>query len=114
MTQPMLPPQFGELERFVSMWAGFTLNERMDARGRNSMAEIREFYDAAIVRAEEMLAYLKPFPLDNLPEQAGCVLRLLLGLVHASIAVEIQGQPLPPKTTFPLGVHLISGIAPFG
>lgn len=109
-----LPPAFAELEKFAAIWAKPSVDERIFVRGTNSMESITDFYDAAIVRAEEMLTYLDQFPLHDMPVDAANLLKLLLGLAQASVAVEIQGQPLPPKTTHPLGVHLVSGIAPFG
>lgn len=111
---PQLPPGFEGLEQFVAMWAKPTVNERVDARWGGSMGEIQEFYDAAIVRAPEILAYLDKLPLYDLPQDAGRLLQLLLGLAQCSIAVEIQGQPLPPKTSYPLAVRLVSGVQPFG
>jgi len=112
--QDQLPAAFAELQRYVPIWAGHTVNDRIAARGHCSMEEITAFYDAAIVRAPEMLTYLEQFDLFDMPPEAGCLTRLLMGLAQASVAVEIQGQPMPPKTTFPLGVSLLSGVAPFG
>jgi hypothetical protein len=110
----MLPSGFADLERFVEHWAKPTVNERVDARCRSSMAEITEFYDALIVRAGDILDYLDQFPLHDMPEDAGRLTQLLLALVQASVAVEIQGQPLPPKTDYPFRVELVGGVAPFG
>ena len=109
-----LPAQFSDLERFVALWAKPTVNERVDARCRSSMAEITEFYDALIVRAGDILDYLDQFPLDDMPDDAARLAQLLLALVQASVAVEIQGQPLPPKTEYPFRAELIGGVAPFG
>lgn len=109
-----LPPQFADLQQHADRWVVDSIDERVALRGTTPMAEIRNFYDAAIVRADEMLAYLEPMPLDEIDGEAACALKLLLGLAQASISIEIQGQPLPPKTTHPLGVHLISGVTPFG
>lgn len=109
-----LPSQFADLQIYVDRWAVDSVDERIALRGTTPMADIRQFYDAAIVRASEMLDYLDPMPLHELEGPDACVMKLLLGLAQASIAVEIQGQPLPPKTTHPLGVHLVSGVTPFG
>ncbi len=109
-----LPDQFAELERFVPVWAKPTVNERVDARCSLTMPEIQEFYGAAIERASEMLEYLEQFSLHDMPEDAGRLMQLLMALVQASVAVEIQGQPLPPKTDYPFPVKLVSGVAPYG
>jgi len=110
----ILPLQFSDLERFAAHWAKPTVNERVDARCRSTMAEISEFYDAVIVRADDILTYLDAFPLHDMPEDAARLAQLLLALVQASVAVEIQGQPLPPKTDYPFRVELDGGVAPFG
>lgn len=110
----MLPAQFADLERFVAHWAKPTVDERVDARCRSTMAEITEFYDVLIERASDILDYLDQFPLHEMPEDAARLAQLLLALVQASVAVEIQGQPLPPKTEYPFRVELVGGVAPFG
>lgn len=110
----LLPPAFADLERFVPYWACSTVNERIDARCKNTMPDIRAFYDAMIVRAADMLAHLENGAMHELAEDDATLLKLLLALAHAAIAVEIQQQPLPPKTTYPFRVKLVSGVAPFG
>ena len=114
MTRNSLPPEFADLEKYVEVWARPTVDERIDARWGNSMENIREFYDAAIERAPAMLDYLDRFPLHDMPQDVGRLIQLLLGLAQSSIAVEIQGQPLPPKTSYPLAVRLVAGVAPYG
>lgn len=109
-----LPVGFGELEPFVAIWAKPTVDERVAARGVCSMEEIRAFYEAMIGRGDEILNYLGQYGLCEMPEDAAVLLQLLLGLVQASVAVEIQRQPNPSKTTFPLKVSMISGAEPFG
>ncbi|VWX50006.1 hypothetical protein [Novosphingobium sp. 9U] len=110
----LLPPSFADLEAFVPFWARETVNARIDARCSSEMVETRAFYDAAIERAPAMLDYLEDMPLHSLAPDAANLMKLLLGLAQASIAIEIQGQPLPPKTEYPFRVELISGVAPFG
>lgn len=109
-----LPAQFAELEPYVDMWAKPTANERLAARGLCTMEEITEFYDAMIGRADEVLTYLDQFDLYDLPDDAATLMKLLLGLVQASMSVEIQQQQAPPNTSFPLHVSLVSGAEPFG
>ena len=113
-TALLLPPAFADLERFVPYWAGATVNERIDARCKSEMPEIREFYDAMIVRAAEILTHLDDRPMHELADDDANLMKLLLALAHAAIAVEIQQQPLPPKTTYPFRVKLVSGVVPFG
>ncbi|MGD9663785.1 MAG: hypothetical protein AB7U34_01030 [Novosphingobium sp.] len=109
-----LPDGFAELEQFVDVWAKPTVNERLAARGTSSMEEITAFYDATIARGDDILNYLDDFDLYDLPDDAARLMLLLLALVQASVAVEIQRQPLPPRTSFPFHVSLVSGAEPFG
>lgn len=109
-----LPATFAELEPFAPVWAKPTVDERLAARGTSTMEEITAFYDAMIVRADEVLSYLDQFALYDMPEDAACLMQLLLALVQASVAVEIQKQPLPPRTSFPFHVSMVSGAEPFG
>lgn len=109
-----LPPEFSDLEPFVNAWAKSSVNERLDARFGSSLAEVQSFYDVAIDRAGAMLEYLDQFRLDAMPEDAGRLMQLLLGLAHASVAVEIQRQLLPRNAKLPIPVRLVSGVEPFG
>ena len=72
--------------------------ERWAQRLRTSMEEMQAFYDAFFPRAEEAVAYCERFPLDDLPEDAHRLLKLLYSLVVMSFAVEIWKQPYIPDT----------------
>lgn len=114
MSNTLLPAGFAALEPFLGRWDGETGMARMEVRSTASMAEIRAFYDVAIDHAEAALAYLDRFPLDALPEDAARLLRLMLGLVQASMAVEIHGQSRAPGAPWPSGVTIVQGLQPFG
>ena len=114
MNEALLPAGFEALEPFLTQWGGETSTARMEARSAASMAEIRAFYDVAIDHAEAALAYLEGFPMDELPEDAARLFRLMLGLVQASMAVEIHGQPRVPGAPWPHGVKIVQGLHPFG
>ena len=62
------------------------------------MDEIQEFYDAIMPRAEAAMQYLDKLPLDDLPEDAWRLLKLLYSLIVMSFAVEIWKQPYIPDT----------------
>ena len=62
------------------------------------MDEIQAFYDALMPRAEDAMQYLEKFPLDELPEDATRLLKLLYSLILMSFAVEIWKQPFIPDT----------------
>ena len=110
----LLPPGFSDLEPFVAYWAGETTADRWRARCLASMDQIRTFYDAALVRGEEALTCLEAFPLDALPPEATRLLRLLLALSQAAMAVEIHGQPRAPGTPWPNSLVIERGAQPCG
>ena len=110
----LLPPQFAELEGFVEYWVRDTNDERWQQRSRAPMVEIEAFYKAALACAEEAAGYLESFPLHDMPPDAERLLKLLLGLAHAAIAVEMHGQPRARHATFPQRVHVVNGPAPYG
>ncbi len=94
----MLPSQFAELERFAPTWCLATENERWNQRMSSSMDELRELYDAVLPRVPEAMAYCDKFALDDLPEDAVNLLRLVYSFVLVSFAVELWGQTYPPDT----------------
>jgi len=98
MAEALLPPGFSDLEPFVADWCLDSEPERYAKRLSSSMDEIQEFYDAAFPRAEDAIQYLEKFPLDDLPEDASRLLKLLYSLILMSFAVEIWKQPYIPDT----------------
>ena len=109
-----LPARFSELQRFTGLWAAETTNARIAARSSSDMLAIRAFYDAAVPRLAEALAYCAQFPLLEMPAEAANLYRLMLGLAQATIAVEIHGQPRAPGTPWPNSIVLEQGAVPFG
>jgi hypothetical protein len=93
MTDPLLPPEFAELEPYAGTWCLATEPERWAQRLRSSMAELQAFYDAFFPRAEAAIAYCDAFPLDDMPAHAGRLLQLLHSLLMVSYAVEGWKQP---------------------
>lgn len=88
-----LPQAFSELEVFCERWCLKNSQARNAARITASMDDIRDFYDAATVRAESALTYLSALQLGELPEQDGNLLRLMLSLAEIGPAVEWFNQP---------------------
>jgi len=109
-----LPGGFEELQEFLGTWDGATTDERVAIRVACPMPEIRRFYDAATPRAEAALDLLSSRPLDALTFEEQALLRLMLGLAQASVAVEIHGAPGAPNAPPKHGVHVEHGPAPFG
>ena len=95
---PLLPPEFSDLEPWARDWCLESEPERYAKRLSSSMNEIQAFYDAAFPRAEAATRYLEKFPLEQLPEDAHRLLKLLYSLILVSFAVEIWKQPYIPDT----------------
>jgi hypothetical protein len=98
MADAQLPPEFSDLERFVEDWCLDSEPQRYAKRLSSTMDEIQEFYDAIFPRTEEVIQYLEKFPLDELPDDAFRLLKLLYSLIVMSFAVEIWKQPYIPDT----------------
>lgn len=114
LPEPLLPPEFAELEPFVPHWACETTEARMAARCSLDMAQIWQFYDAMVPRVEDALAFLERFPLDSLPTEARRLLALVLALAQAHIAVEIHKAPRAPGTPWPNSIRIQSGLPLLG
>jgi hypothetical protein len=93
-----LPSAFADLEPFVDDWALATETERYTKRLTTPIQQIQAFYDAIFPRGAEVLDYLDQYSLDNLPDEALNLLRLMYSLVCISIAVEAWGQGRIPDT----------------
>ena len=98
MAEPLLPREFSDLEPWVADWCLDSEPERYAKRLSSSMDEIQAFYDAVFPRVEEAMTYLEKFPLDELPDDAFGLLKLLYSLIVMSFAVEIWKQPYIPDT----------------
>lgn len=110
----LLPAGFEDLLPFVDYWAGDTTEQRMNARAGASMETIRAFYDGMTGRAEAALQYVERFPLQQLPDDAARLFKLVLALGQAHIAVEIHGRPRAPGTPFPNSLRITRGMRPYG
>ena len=98
MAEPLLPPEFSDLEHFVEGWCLDSEPERYAKRLSSTMDEIQAFYDAIFPRAAAAIQYLEKFPLDELPDDAFRLLKLLYSLILISFPVEIWRQPRIPDT----------------
>ena len=98
MADALLPPGFADLEPFVAEWCLDSEPERYAKRLSSTMDEIQTFYDAIFPRAEDAMQHLEKFPLDDLPEDATRLLKLLYSLILMSFAVEVWRQPRIPDT----------------
>ncbi len=98
MEMPMLPGEFGELEPYAGKWCRATENERWNERMASSMHELQAFYDAILPRIPDAIAYCDKFPLDDMPEDAVNLLRLVYSFILVSFPVELWAQTYPPDT----------------
>ena len=92
MPKSLLPAQFHDLEQWRA-WSLATDQERSNQRQASTMDDIKAFYDAMLVRMEEVLPYLEQFSVDALPEDATRLFYLVLSLAEVAPAVEQFGQP---------------------
>ena len=95
---PLLPREFADLEPWAADWCLDSEPERYAKRLASTMDEIQAFYDAIFPRAEAAIAYLDKLPINDLPDDAHRLLKLLYSLVLASFPVEIWKQPYIPDT----------------
>jgi len=98
MAEALLPAAFSDLEPWAPDWCLDSEPERYAKRLSSTMDEIQAFYDAVFPRAEEAIQYLEKLPLDDLPEDAFRLLKLLYSLILMSFPVEIWKQPYIPDT----------------
>lgn len=93
-----LPAEFADLEPF-SEWCLATEGERYAKRLASSMEEMQRFYDAITPRAEAALTYLDQVGLDDMPDDAVNLLRLLYSMIMVSFPVEVWNQPWIPDAS---------------
>jgi hypothetical protein len=98
MEMAMLPAEFADLERFAPKWSLATENERWQERVAGSMQGLQEFYDAALPRVPDAIRYCDQYRLDDMPQDAVQLLRLIFSFVMISFPVELWSQPYPPDT----------------
>jgi hypothetical protein len=94
----LLPEEFADLQPFAQAWALASQHDRMQRRLNSSMEEIQAFYDAVFPRAEEIMAYLDRFELDDMEDEALHLMWLLYSLSLVSLAVDIFKQPRTPSS----------------
>jgi hypothetical protein len=94
---PSLPAEFSDLEPFAG-WGLPTERERYAKRLASTMDELQAFYDAAFPRLDAAAAYLEPFELSALPDDARRLLWVFASLVTVSFPVEVWRQPRVPDS----------------
>lgn len=87
----LLPPAFAELEPLVERWAATTTAGRAAARDLAGPEECARGFAAGFPRMAEALDYLdaKGFAAFDAADER--LMALVLGLVHAGLAADVQG-----------------------
>ena len=87
MNEPLLPAAFGELAPFAD-WALESERARTERKAAASMDEIHAFYDAMILRIDDILAYLDDDFGADMPAEAHRLYLMSLSLVEIATLVE--------------------------
>ena len=103
-----LPADFMDLAQFVEYWAVPGQNERRYQRCDATFDEIKRFYNAMYPRADAAMAYLADFPLRDMPGPEARLMRMVLSLAQASMAVEVHGEARVPKSPWPNAISIVS------
>lgn len=109
MRTSRLPEGFEALEPYVDYWDVPTFQDRWHRRSNATMADIKGFYEVAQPLAEKALALAGEYPIDAMPEPVSRLFRMCLGMVSASISVEIQKSVLVPYSTYPHRARCVRG-----
>ena len=89
MAEALLPEGFEDLAPYAG-WALEPERARTEKKVESSMEELRTFYDAAMPRLEEIMAYLDGVPAgDEKPAPAHRLYLISLSLVEIANLVEI-------------------------
>ncbi|MDE0059937.1 MAG: hypothetical protein OXI22_01975 [Defluviicoccus sp.] len=83
-----MPDAFAELAPFAD-WALEPERARIEKKAASSMEEIRAFYDAMMLRMDEVLAYLDDDFGGDLPTAAHRLYLMSLSLVEVATLVEL-------------------------
>ena len=96
MISGKLPSGFQDLEPLVQKWALATERERNRQHLSSSMAEVKEYYNTLLPRAEALIAHLQELEANgkpsSIPQESKNLFYLLLSLAEVSQSVEVHGQ----------------------
>lgn len=91
-----LPEAFVDLTPFTDRWCLATERERHTCRLTSDFADLEALYNALLPRMESLVAHLREFDQDNLPEPEYNLFLLALCFMEVSLAVEAHGQSTVP------------------
>ena len=98
MTAHALPAGFEDLQPFAEQWVLPDQRARYLARLDASMDELQTFYDAAMARIDDVLAYLEQYPVDELSDEGVNLLWLYCALCNVSFPIEVWRQQRVPDS----------------
>jgi hypothetical protein len=96
-TTEKLPAEFADFEPYLD-WDLAHEPDRYAKRLASSMAEMQAFYDVAFPRLDDVIEYCDKFALDDLPEDAQTLMRLMQSLIMVSFPIEAWKQPRVPDS----------------
>jgi hypothetical protein len=99
--QTTLPPQFGGLEKFVTVWALKNEQARHENLLAQSIADLRGFYDAILPRMDEISVYLNQFPLDAMPPDAQVLYDLAMTFMESAHPIDLRWRTTDIEDKFP-------------
>jgi len=94
----VLPGEFSQLEPYAGRWCLATEQERWAERMSSTIDELQTFYDAIYPHVADAIAYCDKFPLDDMPDDAVALLRMVYSFIIVSFPVELWRQPGVPDT----------------
>jgi hypothetical protein len=94
----VLPGGFSQLEPYAERWSLATEQERWAERMSSTIDELQAFYDAIYPHVADAIAYCDTFPLDDMPDDAVALLRMIYSFIIVSFPVELWRQPGVPDT----------------
>ena len=96
MISKKLPAGFSDLEHLVEQWALPTETQRNRFHLSCSMAEVKDYYDTLLPRAEAIIEHLQALEANgkpaSIPQESKNLFYLLLMLAEVSQSVEVHGQ----------------------
>lgn len=93
-----LPDGFADLQPFAERWVLPDQRVRYLARLDASMDDMQEFYDVAMARIDDVLAYLEQYQVDDLSDEGVNLLWLYSSLCNVSFPVEVWRQQRVPDS----------------
>lgn len=97
MSDLKLPGEFSDLEPYIE-WVLPTEAERYAKRLASTVDEMQAFYDAIVPRAEAAIEHCNQYPLNDMPDEAVNLLRMMYSMVMVSFPVELWRQPHIPDS----------------